>query len=345
VDPEQFDAVLLASFGGPQGPQDVMPFLRLVTAGRGVPADRLTEVAEHYLRHGGVSPITAQNEALLAALDAELLDRGFALRTYLGNRNWHPFLADTARQMYSDGVRNALVIATSSAASYSGCRQYREDLALLATDLGEDVPRFTKVRHYFDHPGFVRANADAVSAALSRLPGEVRDSARLVFTAHSIPVSMNDTSGPRGGLYSEQQHETARLVTESVRGPGGRFDLVWQSRSGPPRVPWLEPDINDHLRALATDGVTDVVVSPTGFISDHMEVVWDLDEEAAQTAEQNGMRMVRAATAGTHPAFVAALADLVGEYVNDEQPKMLSSFGVCGVDCPATCCPPPRRHG
>jgi ferrochelatase len=336
------DSFLLLSFGGPQGPDEVLPFLRNVTAGRGVPDERLAAVAEHYQHFGGVSPITAQNRALLAALGAEFGRRGIDLPLYFGNRNWHPFLSDTARELVVDGRRHTLVLATSATGSYSGCRQYREDLAHATA---EGVPRFTKLRHYFDHPGFIAANAAAVRRALAELPAGLRDEARLVFTAHSVPVSMNDTSGPDGGLYLAQHHETARLVAESVRGPQSRFDLVWQSRSGPPQVPWLEPDINDHLRALADEGVPAVVVAPTGFVSDHLEVLWDLDTEARQTAAELGLEFVRAGTAGTDPTFVAALVDLVEEQLSGRPPAYLGDLGVCGQDCPATCCPAPARRG
>ncbi|MDQ1731012.1 MAG: protoporphyrin/coproporphyrin ferrochelatase [Pseudonocardiales bacterium] len=321
-----------------------MPFLRTVTAGRGVPDDRLAEVAEHYLHHGGVSPITAQNEALLVALRKEFDQRGIELPVYFGNRNWHPFVEDTARQMYADGIRNALVLPTSATGSYSGCRQYREDLARTTAALDGHAPAFLKVRHYFDAPGFITANADAVRAALAELPAGVRDGARLVFTAHSIPESMNDTSGPSGGLYLAQQRATAQLVAEAVRGPGAEFDLVWQSRSGPPQVPWLEPDVNDHLRMLAKNATTNaVVLAPTGFISDHMEVIWDLDNEASETAAEVGLEFARAATAGTHPAFVSGLVDLVEEYTAGRAPQSLSGLGLCGIECPATCCPAPHR--
>jgi protoporphyrin/coproporphyrin ferrochelatase len=342
------DSFLLLSFGGPQGPEEVMPFLRNVTAGRGVPDERLAAVAEHYQHFGGVSPITAQNQALLAALGAEFGRRGIDLPLYFGNRNWHPFLTDTARQMAADGRRHALVLATSATGSYSGCRQYREDLARATAELAGErpgAPRFTKLRHYFDHPGFVSANATAVRGALAELPAQLRDKARLVFTAHSIPVSMNDTAGPEGGLYLAQHHETARLVAESVRGAGAPFDLVWQSRSGPPQVPWLEPDINDHLRKVAADGVPAVVVAPTGFVSDHLEVLWDLDNEARETAAELGLEFVRAGTAGTDPAFVAGLTDLVQEQLADRPAAHLSELGLCGRDCPAGCCPAPARRG
>ena len=330
-----------------------MPFLRNVTAGRGVPEDRLAAVAEHYQHFGGVSPITAQNQALLAALATEFGRRGIDLPLYFGNRNWHPFLADTARRMAADGRRHALVLATSATGSYSGCRQYREDLARatdeLAAGLGElaagpGAPRFTKLRHYFDHPGFIAANAAAVRVALGELPAELREEARLVFTAHSVPVSMNDTAGPEGGLYLAQHQETARLVAEAVRGEAARFDLVWQSRSGPPQVPWLEPDVNDHLRVLAGEGVQAVVVAPTGFVSDHLEVLWDLDNEARATAAQLGLEFARAGTAGTDPAFVAGLADLVEERLAGRAPAYLGRLGVCGQDCAASCCPAPARR-
>jgi protoporphyrin/coproporphyrin ferrochelatase len=349
----RYDAFLLLSFGGPRGPDDVLPFLRNVTAGRGIPDERLAEVAEHYQHFGGVSPITAQNEALLAALTAELDRRGFALPTYFGNRNWQPYVADTARQLIADGHREVLVLATSATGSYSGCRQYREDLARAAEavrELGgaaEAAPdiRFTKLRHYFDHPGFIEANADAVRTGLARLPGDGADTARLVFTAHSVPVSMNATAGPAGGLYLDQHRVTASLVAEAVRGPGADFDLVWQSRSGPPQVPWLAPDINDHLRSLAGAGVRSVLVAPTGFVSDHLEVLWDLDNEAAATAAELGLDFVRAGTAGTHPAFVSGLADLVAEQLTGAEPRLLGPLGICGWQCPDFCCPAPVRRG
>jgi ferrochelatase len=326
------DAFLLLSFGGPEGPDDVMPFLRNVTRGRGIPDDRLLAVAEHYRHFGGVSPINDQNRALLAALGEEFDRAGIDLPIYWGNRNWHPFVEDTVRQMREDGIRRALVLATSATSSFSGCRQYRNDLARAREAAGADAPELVKLRHFFDHPGFVAANADAVRAALTSLPDELRGRARLVFTAHSIPAAMNDASGPGAdGLYARQQLETARLVARDVRGPGAEFDLVWQSRSGPPSVPWLEPDVNDHLRTLAAGGVTAVVLSPTGFVSDHVEVRWDLDEEARETAAELGLAFARAATAGTHPAFVASLVELLRERRAGGMPRL-------GTDCPAACC-------
>ena len=325
-----FDALLLLSFGGPEGPDDVLPFLRNVTRGRDVPDSRLATVAEHYRHFGGVSPINAQNRALLAAIEKDFAEHGIGLPLYWGNRNWHPFVADTVRQMRDDGVRRALVFTTSATGSYSSCRQYRENLASAQVD---GAPELMKLRHYFDHPGFIAASADGVRAALAEAPD-----ARLVFTAHSVPVAMNESSGPTGGLYLAQQRETARLVAEQVRGPGAAFELVWQSRSGPPQVPWLEPDINDHLRSLAARGVRSVVVSPSGFVSDHLEVVWDLDTVARRTAADLGLGFRRAASAGTHPAFVAMVRELVQEEIAGAPRAMLSNLGLCGRDCPLGCC-------
>jgi protoporphyrin/coproporphyrin ferrochelatase len=343
----RYDALLLLSFGGPEGPEDVMPFLRNVTRGRGIPPERLAEVAEHYEHFHGVSPINAANRALLEAIRVEFAERGIDLPVYWGNRNWKPYLADTVRHMRDDGIKRALVFTTSATASYSACRQYREDLVQAHAVAGAGAPELVKLRHFFDHPDFVAANADGVRAALESLPLDERDGARLVFTAHSIPVSMNDNSGPHAdGLYAAQHRETARLVAETVRGPGAAFDLVWQSRSGPPAVPWLEPDINDHLRALAAAGTSAVVVSPTGFVADHVEVIWDLDTEARDTAAELGLHYARAATAGTHPAFLSAIAALVEERLHGMEPLALGSLGLCGIDCPAGCCPAPRRvHG
>ena len=338
----EFDALLLLSFGGPEGPDDVLPFLRNVTRGRGIPDERLADVAEHYQHFGGVSPINSQNRALLAAVRADFDAHGIDLPLYWGNRNWSPYLADAVASMRDAGIRRALVFTTSAAGGYSGCRQYRENLADAQSVIGADAPVLVKLRHYFDHPGLIAANASGVRSAFSHLP----DDARLVFTAHSIPISMNDGAGPSGGLYIDEQRETARLVAEAVRGSGAEFDLVWQSRSGPPRVPWLEPDINDHLRALAAAGTTAVVVAPTGFVSDHLEVAWDLDTEARATAAELGLGFQRAATPGTHPAFVAMVRELVLERTDAAPPSSLGRLGLQGVDCPAGCClsaPPTPR--
>jgi ferrochelatase len=291
----------------------------------------------------GISPINAENRALIAALRADFRANGLELPIYWGNRNWKPYVADAVRQMREDGVRRALVFATSATASFSACRQYRNDLAEARRVAGAGSPGLVKLRHFFDHPGFVAANAEAIRTALTGLPEDERAGARLVFTAHSVPVAMDAASGPAAdGLYSAQQRTTARLVAEAVRGPGAAFDLVWQSRSGPPQVPWLEPDINDHLRVLGASGTSAVVVAPTGFVCDHLEVLWDLDTEARATATQLGIRFVRAATAGTHPAFVGMIRELVEEQLHGVPPRLLGGLGLCGVECPAYCCPSPR---
>jgi ferrochelatase len=338
-----YDAVLLLSFGGPEGPADVMPFLENVVRGRGVPRERLLAVAEHYHHFGGVSPINAQNRALLDALRADFAAHGVDLPIYWGNRNWAPYVTDTLRQMRADGVRRALAFATSAYASYSGCRQYLDDLAGARAELGEGAPIVDKLRHYYDHPGFIEPHADAVRAALANLPAERRATTRLVFTAHSIPVSMNEAAGPDGDLYRQQLLAVAELVADRAA-PELAWDLVWQSRSGPPQVPWLEPDVNDHLSQLASDRVTDVVVSPIGFVSDHLEVVWDLDNEAAETAGKLGLGYARAATPGTDPRFVTMVRELVGERLDARAPVIeLSRLGqnkACGT---AGCCAPPQR--
>ncbi|RZU53116.1 ferrochelatase [Krasilnikovia cinnamomea] len=338
-----YDAFLLMSFGGPEHRDDVMPFLRNVTRGRGVPEERLAEVAEHYYHFGGVSPINQQCRDLLAAIDADFAAHGLRLPTYWGNRNWQPMLADTVARMRDDGVTSALGFATSAYGGYSSCKQYWEDIAAARAHVGPGAPRIAKLRQFHDHPGFVRPHADAVREALAGLDPARRASTRLVFTAHSIPVSMAATAGPDGGRYTAQLHETAALV-HAAAAPDLPWDLVWQSRSGPPQVPWLEPDINDHLRELADKGVTDVVVSPIGFVSDHLEVVWDLDNEAAATAEELGLGYARAATPGTDPRFVAMVRELVLERTDQIVPARLGTLPVWDV-CPENCCPPPPRRG
>jgi protoporphyrin/coproporphyrin ferrochelatase len=337
------DAFLLVSFGGPEGPDDVMPFLRNVTRGRGVPEARLAEVAEHYRHFGGVSPINEQNRALLAAIREDFAAHGIELPLYWGNRNWHPMLADTLAQMRDDGVRRAVAFVTSAYGSYSSCRQYLEDIAAARAAVGPGAPVVEKLRHYHDHPGYVLPFVDGVRDALSTVAGE---NVRLVFTAHSVPVRMARAAGPSprhptqagptGGRYEAQLRETARLVADAAA-PGLEWDLVWQSRSGPPHVPWLEPDINDHLAALATARVTDVVVSPIGFSSDHLEVVWDLDTEAAATAAKLGLGFARAATPGTDPRFVAMVRELIVERY-DAGPKLRLGTLPVWDTCPEGCC-------
>ncbi len=332
-----YDALLVLSFGGPEGPDDVMPFLENVTRGRGVPRERLEEVAEHYLHFGGVSPINAQNRLLIEHLDVELRAHGIDLPIYFGNRNWHPFVTDTVREMQADGVRRALVFVTSALSSYSGCRQYREDILKTLEIVGDDAPDFDKIRVFYNHPGFIEAMVDHTQAALETIPAERRDAAELVFTAHSIPEAM-----ARGCAYELQLQEASRLVAEA----SGRddFRIAYQSRSGSPAVPWLEPDILDELDALHASGVNDVVVVPIGFISDHMEVLFDLDHEANEHAEGLGMTLARAATAGVHPAFIGAIRELIVERTSEN--PMRSALGNRGPNhdiCPLNCCLPGTR--
>jgi ferrochelatase len=319
----RYDAILLVSFGGPERREDVIPFLENVLRGREVPRARLLEVAEHYYHFDGVSPINQQCRELVGALKERV-----SLPVYWGNRNWYPMLADTVRQMAADGVRRALAIATSAYSSYSGCRQYIENIAAARAGAGPNAPVIDKLPPFWWHEGFVAANAERVGDALALVPEERRRAARLVYTAHSIPVSMAANCG-----YQEQLVETARRVSE--RAGHAAWDLVWQSRSGPPTQPWLEPDILPHLRALAENGVRDVVVSPLGFLSDHMEVMYDLDYEAAALCRDLGLHFVRARTAGTHAAVVAMLAELI------EERQGAAELPLCAADC----CPAPRGRG
>jgi ferrochelatase len=338
----KFDAFVLLSFGGPEKPEDVMPFLRNVVRGRGVPDARLEAVAEHYMHFGGVSPINQQCRDLLDAVNADFSENGVRLPAYWGNRNWHPMLEDTVARMRDDGIENALGFATSAYGGYSSCRQYWEDIARAQQRVGPGAPRIAKLRQFWDHPGFVEPHVDAVRDALAALPAERRDTTRLVFTAHSIPESMAANAGPDGGRYTAQLRETAALV-HAAAAPDLSWDLVWQSRSGPPQVPWLEPDVNDHLTALAAKGVTDVVVSPVGFVSDHLEVLWDLDNEAADTARTLGLGFARAATPGTDPRFVAMIRELVEERTAGRPRRRLGTLPVWD-DCPG-CCSTPQRRG
>ncbi|MCW2578626.1 MAG: hemH [Blastococcus sp.] len=328
------EALLVLSFGGPEGHDDVMPFLENVTRGRGIPRERLAEVAEHYHHFGGVSPINEQNKALIDALRKELASAGIDLPVYWGNRNWAPYVEDTWAQLAEDGIEHVYVFPTSAYASFSGCRQYHEDIARARVATTHPTrpggPTAEKLPHYFDTPGFVQANADALAAAIASLPADVRDTARLVATAHSIPDAMAAVAGPQGHAYEAELLAAAERVVAEVA-PDRAFDLVWQSRSGPPSVPWLEPDVNDHLRALAEDGETAVVLFPVGFISDHLEVIWDLDNEAKETADEVGLAFARAATAGTHPAFVTSVRQLLEERRAGGLPRL-------GTDCPAACC-------
>jgi protoporphyrin/coproporphyrin ferrochelatase len=328
----RFDALIVVSFGGPEGMEDVMPFLANVLRGRNVPESRMREVAHHYELFGGVSPINEQNRRLIAALERELEVNGPRLPIYWGNRNWHPLLADTLRRMRDDGIRNALAFVTSAYSSYSGCRQYREDIERARESVGEGAPRVEKLRAFFNHPDFVGPNVENLSAALEAIPQERRAQAHVAFTAHSVPSSM-----AAGCEYERQLLETCRLVAE---GSGAeRWRLVFQSRSGPPTQPWLGPDICDHLRELKETGARDVVVAPVGFISDHMEVIYDLDTEARRVADELGLNMIRAATVGAHPQFVRMIRELILERMDEAVPRRaLGNFPPSHDVCPADCC-------
>jgi ferrochelatase len=331
------DAILIVSFGGPEKTEEVVPFLENVTRGRNIPHERLLQVAAHYYAFGGKSPINEQCRALVTALRTELDQHGLALPIYWGNRNWHPLLADTLRQMCDDGVKHALAFVTSPYSSYSGCRQYREDIAAAQAEVGKDAPRVDKLRVFYNHPGFIEASADRVREALSEFRKNEVETVRFVISAHSVPCSMAETSN-----YERQLRETSRLVADAV---GCRtWDLVFQSRSGPPGQPWLGPDILDHLRALHAQNVKNVLIAPLGFVSDHIEVVYDLDTEALHLATELGMRMVRSATVGTHPAFIKMIRLLIAERLFPEAPKLaVGAFGPSHDVCARDCCPAPQR--
>jgi len=342
VDP--YDAVLLVSFGGPERAEDVLPFLENVTRGRGVPRERLVAVAEHYDAFGGQSPINDQCRALVRAVEADLGEHGIDIPVYWGNRNWDPYLTDAVERMRLDGIRRAAAFVTSAYASYSGCRQYRENLYDAVAAMS-DAPHVDKLRHYFNHPGFVAAFVDTACEALAELPHAVQSQARLVFVTHSIPTAMAGGSGPDGDAYVDQHRFVAESVAHGVRertGVAHTFEIAYCSRSGPPAIPWLEPDVNDHLEGLAGDGVEAVVMVPIGFVSDHMEVMYDLDTEAAATAERLGLAYRRASTPGVHPAFVSVARDLLVERAVVESGRTVGratvgssppSWDVCQPDC------------
>lgn len=365
ADPAPYDALLLLSFGGPEAPDDVVPFLENVTRGRGIPRERLEQVGEHYFRFGGVSPINAQNRALLGALRSDFAEHGLELPVYWGNRNWAPYLSDTLKAMADDGVRRVLTLVTSAYASYSGCRQYRENLAdalaaLPALSDGAPPLRVDKLRHYFNHPGFVEPMVDHVIDALEELPPAARDHAQLVFTTHSIPTAAADSSGAPddpargtpGGAYVAQHLEVARLVADRVRQATGTrrpWQLVYQSRSGSPHTPWLEPDVVDHLEELHGEGAPGAVLVPIGFVSDHMEVKYDLDTEAREKAEELGLPLTRAGTVGCDSRFVAGVRDLVLERAATERGDevrrcALGALGPSHDVCPVECCPNPTAE-
>jgi protoporphyrin/coproporphyrin ferrochelatase len=344
-----YDAFVLVSFGGPEGPADVIPFLRNVTAGRAIPEQRLEQVAEHYYRFGGVSPINQQCRDLIAAIEKDFALRAVTLPVYWGNRNWQPYLRDALATMAADGVGRALALVTSGYSSFSSCRQYLDDIDAARQHVGSAAPQVDKLRQYFNHPGYIGSFAAATAAAIASLPAELvragetapgtpaGDGVDLVFAAHSIPAVMADAAGPAGGAYQAQLAETARLVAAQL-GWRRRWRLAYSSRSGPPSQPWLGPDVNDLLAELAVAGSRAVVVVPIGFVSDHMEVKFDLDVAAAETAGRLGLAYARAATPGTDPRFVSMITDLVVERLDETAPLALGSLGAGPDTCPPGCC-------
>jgi ferrochelatase len=331
-----YDSIVVLSFGGPESRDEVIPFLENVLRGRNVPRERLLEVAEHYYHFGGKSPINDQNRELMHALTAELQRQALDLPVYWGNRNWHPFLADTLRQIRDDGRKRALAFATSAFSSYSGCRQYREDIARATAEV-PGAPEVDKLRIFYNHPLFIEAMADRVRQALEQFPHDRAASARLIYTAHSIPVSM-----ARDSDYVQQLKEASRLVSTQLDRP--QWTLAYQSRSGPPGQPWLEPDIADVLRTSASDGGgRDIVIAPIGFLSDHMEVLYDLDTEARELCGKLGLNMARAGTVGVHRSVIAMIIELIRERVDGAERRAIGQFGPEPDECAASCCPAPVR--
>ncbi len=340
---ESCDALLLLSFGGPEGPEQVMPFLENVTRGRGIPPERLVSVAEHYLHFGGVSPINGINRALIEQIRAELAERGETLPVYFGNRNWDPFIEDTVAAMKADGVTRAAVFSTSAWGGYSGCTQYQEDIAR-ARESVDGAPDLIKLRQYFDHPLFVEMFADGIAEAAATLPVPLREHARLVFTAHSIPLRAANRCGP--DLYPRQVAYSSSLVAAAAG--YADYDQVWQSRSGPPTVPWLEPDVADHLSALAEAGTKAVIICPIGFVADHIEVIWDLDSELAEQADGLGIALARATTPNASPRFAQLALSLLDEKREGRDParvvgpQPVPGYGssvnghFCTADCEAS---------
>lgn len=334
---DKYDAVLVVSFGGPEGPDEVMPFLENVLRGKNVPRERMLEVAEHYQHFGGVSPINQQNRDLIAAVEADFAAHGLELPVYWGNRNWHPLLPDTLRQMKADGVRRAVAFFTSAFSSYSGCRQYRENIQAAQDEVGDDAPRVDKLRVFFNHPGFIEPMAELTREAMETLA--TPQAATVLFTAHSIPHSMASNC-----RYELQLNEACGLVAE--RAGIGQWQLVYQSRSGPPTQPWLEPDVCDVIREQHAAGTLEsVVIIPIGFISDHMEVLFDLDTEARELCDELGAAMVRVPTVGVHPRFVQMVRELVVERMEEHpQRPALGRLGPSHDVCPVDCCMyTPRR--
>ncbi len=347
-----YDALLIVGFGGPERPDDILPFLENVTRGKAIPRERLLEVAEHYRHFGGVSPINQQVRELIVALKPELQRRGIGLPLYWGNRNWHPLLSDTLFEMTTCGVKRALAFVLAAYSSYSSCRQYRENIEAARQAVRPDAPQVDKIRVFYNHPDFIEATADRVREAFDLLPADGRSAAHISFTAHSIPMLMADNC-----QYATQLTETCRLVAEQLDVPPSNWRLVYQSRSGRPSDPWLEPDILDHMQSLKEQSVSQVVIVPVGFLSDHIEVLFDLDDEAARKAEELDLKMVRAGTVGTHPKFVSMIGELIAERLvveansGDESVagtygrRAIGQFGPSPDVCPTDCCLYPIRRG
>jgi protoporphyrin/coproporphyrin ferrochelatase len=330
-----YDAILWVSFGGPEKEEDVIPFLENVLRGKNVPRERMLAVAEHYYHFGGKSPINQQNRALIRALEEELAAHGPHLPVYWGNRNWHPLLTDTVARMKADGIKRALAVATAAYSSYSSCRQYLENIENARAAGGEGAPVIDKIRPFYNHPGYIAVMREQVAKALARIPAERRVAAHVVYTAHSIPLQMAENC-----RYAEQLLEASALVSAALgrsRGP-----LVYQSRSGPPTQPWLGPDILEHLKSVGNNRqVSDVVIVPIGFVSDHMEVLYDLDTEARQLCEELGLNMVRAAAVGANPGFVRMVRELIVERIEGKSDRpSLGAMGPWPDVCPAGCCLP-----
>ncbi|MCH7687734.1 MAG: ferrochelatase [Planctomycetes bacterium] len=336
---QAYDAILIVGFGGPEKRDDVIPFLENVLRGKNVPRERMREVAEHYYQFDGISPINAHVRQLIESLRTELDSKDIPLPIYWGNRNWHPLLADTMQQMADEGIQHALAVVLSAYSSYSSCRQYLENIQTARDAVGKDAPQIDKIRVFYNHPDFIAVNADHLRLALDHFSQQQRKTVHIAYTAHSIPCSMAATCD-----YEKQLAETCRLVSEALHIPEERWKLVYQSRSGRPSDPWLEPDICDHLTAIHEQGVTNLVILPIGFLSDHLEILYDLDHEARKVCETLGLNMVRAATPGTHPRFLAMLCKLIQERLTDSPSR--EAIGQCGPHhdiCPADCCPAPDR--
>lgn len=335
---KKFDAIYVVSFGGPEGQDEVMPFLENVLRGKNVPHERMLEVAEHYKHFGGVSPINEQNRNLIDAIKEELASENIDLPVYWGNRNWHPMIQDSLEEMKADGIKCALAFFTSIYSCYSGCRQYRENIMEAQEAIGPDAPEVHKLRMAFNHPLYIEASVDRVRHAFEQIPEERRSKTRFIFTAHSIPLSMAE-----GCKYSTQLNEACRLIMEAMG--SFQWDLVYQSRSGPPSQPWLEPDVCDFIENLKKEeDVQDILIMPVGFVSDHMEVLFDLDTEAKELCEELGVNMVRAESVGVHPKFISMIRELILERTSGTEKRAIGNMPANWDVCPKDCCTyTPRR--